>query len=44
MEPYKRSRPKAKTSASLLLNLPHDCVSVQVAIGEGKHNLERGGG
>jgi hypothetical protein len=38
------SGPKAKTSASLLLNLAHDCVSVQVAIGEGKHNLERGGG
>jgi hypothetical protein len=37
------SRPQAQTSAGLLLNLPHDCVSVQVAIGECEHNLERSG-
>src|SRR5580692_8379725 len=37
------SRPKAKTSASLLLDLPHDCISVQFAGGQGKHYLERNG-
>jgi hypothetical protein len=26
------------------LNLPHDCVSVQVAGSQGKHDLERSGG
>jgi hypothetical protein len=40
----KRSWSKPKASAGLLLNLPHDCVSVQVATGEGKHNLEGSGG
>jgi hypothetical protein len=39
-----RSWSKTKASASLLLNLPHDCISVQIAIGEGKHNLKRSGG
>ena len=35
---------KTKTSARPLFNLANDCVSVQVAIGEGKQDLECCGG
>jgi hypothetical protein len=38
------SRTETKTPPGLSLNLPHDCIPVKVALGQSKHDLERGGG
>src|SRR6202034_3218728 len=38
------SRSNAQPSASLLFNRAHNCIPVQIAGGQGKHNLECNGG